>query len=226
MREAAGPGMHLNASIMVPGRYAIGAADSARLGFDVGADWERMPATLRVLMMRVCTNGVWWLGDPDVFFLRQENSTLTPEESYLVAGTMSLLGGMLYTSDFPSQWSPLAVAWLEQFWNDRLPVIPEETRIFFANDGTPLACRSSVQRGEVWEHRVGIYNWSGQTSDQGIPLAPLGLDPEASWELLVAASPTAQIGLEAGRLVSQAQPPHSLRIARLKLAIPHPERAT
>lgn len=216
MREAAGPDTHMNACIMVPGRYAIGAADSARLGFDLGADWDRMPATLRVLMMRFCTNGLWWLGDPDVFFMRQENSKLTEEECYLVTGTMSLLGGMLYTSDFPSQWSPRAVARLQQFWNDRLPAIPEDACIHFANDGTPLAYRSSVRREKEWEHRVGLYNWTKQSCDLAIPLGVLGLDPGGSWEVNVAADPPAEVGREGAQLVSRGQPPHSLRIVRLR----------
>jgi hypothetical protein len=48
-REAAGAGVTINACIGCPGRFALGFADAARLGGDIGANWATVQQNLRPL---------------------------------------------------------------------------------------------------------------------------------------------------------------------------------
>ncbi len=54
-------------------------------------------------------NGRAYLSDPDVFFLREENLSLTPEQKEALAQVNALLGGVLLTSDDPSNYTPAMV---------------------------------------------------------------------------------------------------------------------
>lgn len=54
-------------------------------------------------------NGRAYLSDPDVFFLREENLTLTQEQKEALAQVNALLGGVFLTSDDPSKYTPAMV---------------------------------------------------------------------------------------------------------------------
>ena len=45
------------------------------------------------------------VGDPDVFFLREENCKLTAEQKRLLATVNALLGNVFLTSDMPSHYT-------------------------------------------------------------------------------------------------------------------------
>ncbi|MCM1165542.1 MAG: alpha-galactosidase [Lachnospiraceae bacterium] len=106
----------------VPVMPAFGLADYCRVSCDVGLDWDDKPFMRLFHRERVSTrqaigntvfrrqlNGRAYLSDPDVFFLREDNIKLTPEQRDKLARVNALLGGVLLTSDDPSKYSPEAL---------------------------------------------------------------------------------------------------------------------
>ena len=91
---------------------AFGLVDYCRIGCDVGLDWndklymriihrERV-STKQSISITICRrqlNHRAWGNDPDVFFLRDENLSLTPEEKEYLFTVNALLSGILLTSD-------------------------------------------------------------------------------------------------------------------------------
>ncbi|MEN6371078.1 MAG: alpha-galactosidase [Armatimonadota bacterium] len=215
-RETCGDEILLSACIGVPGRYALGYADIARLGGDIETSWEAVQTTVRAWITWGCTNGVWWLGDPDVFLMRTENSSLSFEENYLLTGTIGLFGGLFLTSDLPSQWSPEAVAAVKEFWNEHNPRTPVSHRALWDDRGMIQAYRVSVEEGGNLYHAIGVYNWADDVRDMTISLKDVGLQPSLNWNLQ-ATSHSEQMQLIDGVLRVPLLPRHSLRIAKLSL---------
>ncbi len=102
----------------VPMMPAFGQVDYCRIGCDVGLDWDGSRLMQLTHRERVSTrhaignaifrrqlNGRAWLNDPDVFFLREDNLQLTPEEKWTLATVNSLFGGVLLHSDDMSRWT-------------------------------------------------------------------------------------------------------------------------
>ena len=96
----------------VPLWPAFGKVEYCRVGCDVGLDWndtKLMQATHRErvstkqsiedTIFRRQLTGRAFMGDPDVFFLREQNCKLTPEEKEKLYTVNALLGGFLLTSD-------------------------------------------------------------------------------------------------------------------------------
>ena len=96
----------------VPLWPAFGAVEYCRVGCDVGLDWNDTKLMQKTHRERVSTkqsiedtifrrelNGRAFLGDPDVFFLREQNCKLTAEEKEKLYTVNALLGGVLLTSD-------------------------------------------------------------------------------------------------------------------------------
>ena len=210
MRSSIGSEALLSACIGVPGRYALGSADFARLGGDIGSSWDAVKQTVRAWLIWSCTHGVWWQGDPDVFMMRTENSSLNFEESCLLTGTIGLFGGMFLTSDFPSQWSPESVAVIHEIWNQHGMSTTYDYRICWDNDQNVRAYRVSRLRDGVMHHAVGLYNWGAETQMTSVSLEDTGLNPSICWSLYGEG-----VHMNEGRLVVDNQPAHSLRIAHL-----------
>ncbi|MDE7288571.1 MAG: alpha-galactosidase, partial [Oscillospiraceae bacterium] len=102
----------------VPVMPAFGIVDYCRVSCDVGLDWddkwfmrlfhrERVSTKQAIgnTVFRRQLNGRAYLSDPDVFFLRDENLSLTEEQKAKLAQVNALLGGVLLTSDDPSKYS-------------------------------------------------------------------------------------------------------------------------
>lgn len=102
----------------VPVMPAFGIVDYCRVSCDVGLDWddkwfmrlfhrERVSTKQAIgnTVSRRQLNGRAYLSDPDVFFLRDENLALTEEQKTKLAQVNALLGGVLLTSDDPSEYS-------------------------------------------------------------------------------------------------------------------------
>lgn len=102
----------------VPVMPAFGIVDYCRISCDVGLDWddkwfmrlfhrERVSTKQAIgnTVFRRQLNGRAYLSDPDVFFLRDENLALTEEQKAKLAEVNALLGGVLLTSDDPSEYS-------------------------------------------------------------------------------------------------------------------------
>jgi hypothetical protein len=198
------------------GRYALGLADVARLGGDIGSEWSSARLNLPDLLVRMCTGGLWWVGDPDVFHMREENLRMSQDEAWCLTGTVGLLGGMFVSSDFPSQWSAGAAEQVRCFWNDAGPMPPQDLRVAYAADGTPRLVRVSCFRAGEWVHRVAVYNWGDEAATVTGPLDAVGLAGRVDGAIRRGMPANAPVRLEAGRLVCEAMPPHSLRIAELR----------
>ena len=101
----------------VPLWPAFGIVEYCRVGCDVGLDWNGSKLMQITHRERVSTKqsiedttfrreltGRAFMGDPDVFFLREGNCVLTPEEKEKLYTANALLGGMLLTSDALNQY--------------------------------------------------------------------------------------------------------------------------
>jgi hypothetical protein len=211
-REAAGPETILCACIGEMGRFALGHADTARLGGDIGGEWSALTRNLPEFLPRLCVNGAWWNGDPDVFYMRSESSRLTPEESWLLTGTIGAIGGVYLTSDFASQWDAEAARRVGYFWNARGPRPPAGFRTVYGADGVVRALRVTAAGGR--DHCVAVYNWDDSPRTVRASLADLHLP--ASARLAGSFPETPPVRLAGDCLVCEDQPPHSLRVAEVR----------
>ena len=102
----------------VPLWPAFGIVEYCRVGCDVGLDWNDTKLMQITHRERVSTKQSIedttfrrqltkraFMGDPDVFFLREGNCKLTPEEKEKLYTVNALLGGMLLTSDALNQYT-------------------------------------------------------------------------------------------------------------------------
>ena len=116
----------------VPLMPAFGLVDYCRIGCDVGLDWNGSRLMQLTHRERVSTrqsigntvfrrelSGRAWLNDPDVFFLREDNLKLTPEEKRVLATVNSLFGGVLFCSDDMSAYTPEARSFYEDLLRNR-----------------------------------------------------------------------------------------------------------
>lgn len=100
----------------VPVVSAFGRCEYCRIGCDVGLDWndtlhmrvtgrERVSTknSLHNTKGRAHLNGVTFLNDPDVFFLRRDVKITDSQRTRLLSAD-SLLGGVLFTSDDMGAW--------------------------------------------------------------------------------------------------------------------------
>lgn len=116
LREVCGDKLILGCG--VPVMPAFGRVDYCRISCDVSLDWDDKPY-MRVLhrervstkqaigntISRRALDGRAWGSDPDVFFLRDENLSLTYSEKLLLARVNALLGTVFLTSDNLSNWN-------------------------------------------------------------------------------------------------------------------------
>ena len=144
----------------VPVMPAFGLVDYCRISCDVGLDWDGSKLMQLTHRERVSTrqaigntifrrqlNGRAWLNDPDVFFLRDENIQLTPEQKHVLATVNSLFGGMLLHSDDMAKWSEEAKAAYRQLLRNR-----EATKLrVHADHGLSVSYELDGQ-----EHRIVI----------------------------------------------------------------------
>lgn len=124
----------------VPLGPAFGKVDYCRIGCDAGLDWENTPLMRQINREIVSTknaigdvyyrrqlDGRAFINDPDVFFLREDNIKLTPEEKDLHARVCAQYGSFFLTSDNMGNYSPDQLAsyeeylriWKNKDWKDR-----------------------------------------------------------------------------------------------------------
>jgi len=125
LRQSTGPNILINACVGYTERYPLGNVDILRIGGDIGGNWNTVQSNLRELLSRANVNGNWYQADPDVFFMRKENTSLNDEENFLLTGSVALLGGVFLTSDLPSQWSPESRRIVDSLWTKQGPRIPD-----------------------------------------------------------------------------------------------------
>ena len=119
LRELCGDKLILGCG--VPVWPAFGLVDYCRVSCDVSLDWddvwymrlfhrERISTkqALQNTIFRRQLNGRAYGSDPDVFFLREENCKLTPEQKQTLATVNALFGQILLTSDDPAKYTAAA----------------------------------------------------------------------------------------------------------------------
>jgi alpha-galactosidase len=103
----------------VPLASAFGRVEFCRIGMDMTLSWDdslymrafhaERPSTKRTMLntlYRRQLSGRAFLNDPDVFLLRTDNCKLRPEQKLTLAQLNCLLGGVLFTSDNFSDYTP------------------------------------------------------------------------------------------------------------------------
>jgi len=198
------------------GRYALGSADTARLGCDIGGDWSSICRNLPDTLIRMSTNGTWWNGDPDVFHMRRENLEISDEEAWCLTGTIGMIGGVFLTSDFPSQWSGKAQEQIRTFWNANGPQIPIDFHVAYSADGVPQAIRFSYDINSVFPYRIVVYNWSNQPSSLRLPLSILRFPQATTEPIKLAPEHRSSARIESQHLICDNLPPHSLCIINIE----------
>lgn len=96
----------------VPLASAFGRVDYCRIGADVSLDWDDKPYmqlmhrerpstknTVLNTVFRRQLNGRAFISDPDVFLLRDDDTTMTRRQRQLLCEVNALCGGVLFTSD-------------------------------------------------------------------------------------------------------------------------------
>lgn len=132
----------------VPVMPAFGLVDYCRISCDVGLDWNNSWIMQRTNREHVSTrqaignsifrrqlNGRAYLSDPDVFFLREDNIKLTPEQKRTLATVNALFGGLLLTSDNMGQYSREA----EEFYKKLLHIRDAENIRVNADSGLSVS---------------------------------------------------------------------------------------
>ena len=107
----------------VPLGAAAGKVDLCRIGADVSLGWEdkrlqmvRYPervstwSALTNMISRRHLHGRAFLNDPDVFILRDENNKLTPIQRYTLYLACQIFGGVAFTSDDITKYTPAQTA--------------------------------------------------------------------------------------------------------------------
>jgi len=211
IRDAVGPGVLINACIGTPSRYALGYADSARLGADMTHDFGAVQSLVQQILTRTGTHGVWWQGDPDCFAMF--SSRLSEEERRVLTGTIGLFGGLFLTADLPSQWNADETEFVRRFWSPAGPRTPRSHYVVWSAGGEVTAYRVSHGDTRSPAHGIGLYNWSEAPRDTGVRLSDTHLDP--SHLRLTPESTAAGATLSDGMIRIPGQPPHSLRIVGL-----------
>ena len=210
-REALGEDAIINSCNGGMWRYTIGAMDVSRIGGDIGGSMKHLRRNLAEMMLRAHANGVWFQADPDVFYMRDEKSDLTFEQSHLLTGTQGLLGTAFLTSDFADQWSPAATALVKRYWNQSGPRVPRMQHISLKPDGLPAGLAVAYGNGE---YAVGLYNWNETPLDVSISLKDLRLPEDRKFT--VNSSSLEKVTLADGKLTVHQQPGESLRIINLQ----------
>jgi len=86
---------------ILPFSASLGLVDGMRIGNDVPAEWSRASAgnMVQEMLSDQYFNNVWWQNDPDVLYLRSEETFLSWEETESLALLAALSGGSINTSD-------------------------------------------------------------------------------------------------------------------------------
>jgi hypothetical protein len=195
-------------------RYTLGAVDISRIGGDIGGSMNKLSRNMSEMVLRANANGMWFQADPDVFYMRSENSSLNFEQSCLLTGTQGLLGTAFLTSDFADQWSPQAREVVKTYWNRQGPSVPARLRALLDAEGLPAAIVAAYGQGE---YIVAVYNWSTAARDISIRLTDLRLPGAKNCTALLIGTGSESIRLSEDVLTITDQPGQSMRTIHLQL---------
>ncbi|MDR3263738.1 MAG: alpha-galactosidase [Clostridiales bacterium] len=155
----------------VPLGAAFGYVDACRTGCDADLTYKgRYYNTLGVNAEIISTqnsinntifrrhlNGRAFCGDPDVFFLRNDNIKFTEEQKLLLARINNLFGGVLFVSDDINKYDPRQTEALKNAFTKRASKIisaeyisQQDIKITFAEDGTEKELYFNLKTGEIY----------------------------------------------------------------------------
>lgn len=154
-REAAGDEVFLCACVGGTGRYALGYVDSQRIGGDVTDDFSHVEYAIHDSLFKLIKVQGWWQPDPDVFYMRKQNNRLTFNENFVLTGTLSLMGGIFFTSDLPEEWDSDAKHIVDQLWNQQERNQPEKIELSFNSYGQ-ISCAWFFYKNSL---KLAVYNW-------------------------------------------------------------------
>jgi alpha-galactosidase len=198
---------------------SVGLVDAARIGRDVGVQWqgERFSAQslLRDQATRNFANGILWQADPDCILLRERFHLLTDVEVRSLALYAGMSGGLVMTSDNLSELSPERLRLWRLLLSDDKAICKFQHLGTVLPTGTPdpvLVQDRAAFGGEIWatfllntgdeptERGYGlgvdhyIYNWTtGEISNKPMDGFTVRLEPHAS--VLLFFSPTRLDGI-------------------------------
>ena len=205
-RSAAGNDTYLLACTGGPRRWTIGSADAARIDGDIVGTYEDMRRILQRCAIKSVINGRWYATDPDVFYLRGRMQ-INDNQKRLITGLIGCMGGLLLTSDQPSQWGAQR-ALAERWWRDADRRPAQAQRLAFDAHGRMQAYVTTRRRDGGLRHRVAILNHAAGVADVRIPFAALRIPPGETVDVQDAAA----VRRDGDALLSPAQPGTSLRV--------------
>jgi alpha-galactosidase len=133
LRELCGDKMILGCG--VPLQSCAGVFDYCRIGPDVGLSWQHKLVkwfdlregistywSMKNALHRHFMNNRYFVNDPDVFILRDKKNKLKPEEKLSLFLTNQIFGGLVFTSDNISEYSPAMLA----FYKSQFPFLEKK----------------------------------------------------------------------------------------------------
>lgn len=171
----------------VPVVSAFGRCEYCRVGCDVGLDWNDAPHMRVTGRERISTknslhntkgrahlNGVVFLNDPDVFFLRRDVKISDSQRTRLLSAD-SLLGGVLFTSDDMGAWDSRQTSIfrnaLETFVRRSSSFVPrQECRDELEPDEPDEADDGPTEEGETDSAPQPVSDADGVVDDLTLPM--------------------------------------------------------
>lgn len=154
----------------VPLGACMGVFDACRISCDADKTYESLlnrlgvncevpssPNAVNNTVFRRHLNGRAFLGDPDVFFLRDTNIKYTPEQKLLHAEVNSLCGSVLFVSDNAGDYDEKTAALLREFFKERKA---SEIRAQYTGDEEITLCytENGVEKRLIFNVRTGKSN--------------------------------------------------------------------
>ena len=136
LRECAGDKLILGCG--VPLGSAFGTVDFCRIGCDVSLDWDDKYYMKWLLRERISTRNTIidtisrrhldqraFLNDPDVFLLRNNNTSLTEAQKKTLLTVNTLFGSLLFTSDNIKKYTPDMLTCIKQVISSKKKTIQQ-----------------------------------------------------------------------------------------------------
>lgn len=196
IRAAAGDRAYL-AACGAPLGPAIGLVDAMRIGPDTAPNWQpklglftglvernhSLPSLRNSLtqgMTRAWTHGRWWVSDPDVLMMRDEQTALTAPEVLAQATLIGLTGGTTLLSDDLDDLPPER----RQLVSTLFPPLLDGFDVpSLFESATPETAIVPVARPWGRWRLVALFNWSEDEVERELP-ASVHLDERKAYHLV------------------------------------------
>ena len=219
-------------ALMAP---SVGLVDGMRIGPDVAPWWRHRVSqeasedvrhkqrgllslhatenSLRNILTRYWSHRRLWLNDPDCLLVRDQATTLTPDEVRTLATAVALSGGMLLASDdmaaLPEARLDILRALLPPYGRSATPLD------LFESDPPALFQLYVTRPFEAWS-LLGAFNWDGRRRRLRVPLPP---GPHHVFDFWTGR----YFGVAAGHVDIGLLPPHGCRLLALRPDRGHPQ---